>query len=193
MTEVISRNIGWGKSIHETLTKHNLPTQLDTIKAHSKGEWTTKVKKAIEKSNTNRLIQDCHKTEDGVEKPKTKTAHIVNLIKDPSYQRAPLKELIKCTKIETKTILLGRFGMLECGKNFKGTSNANCTSCNAYDDEKHRLNYCSKSRTTNNYDNDTKSDFDLVFSDKIETLRLIIPRISRVWNTRNANGTMITE
>ena len=66
-------------------------------------------------------------------------------------------------------------------------------SCNAFNDEKHRLNYCSKFRTTNNYDNDTKSDFDLVFSDKIETLRLIIPRISRVWNTRNANGTMIIE
>ena len=125
-----------GKIYKETLTKHYLPAQLETIKTHSKGEWTNMVKTAIEKSNTERIIQECHKTEDGERKLKTKTAHIIELIKNPSYQRAPLKELIKCTKIETKTIILGRFGMLECGKNFKGTISANCTVCDTFDDEK---------------------------------------------------------
>ena len=101
--------MGWGKAIRETLTRHNLPTQLDTIKNYSKGEWTRKVKTAIEKCHIERLIQDCHKIESGVNKRKTKTAHIVDYIKDPSYQRAPLKELLNCIKVETKTILLSRF------------------------------------------------------------------------------------
>ena len=80
--------------------------------------------------------------------------------------------------------------MLDCGKNFRGTRNVNCEECDAYDDEKHRINYCRKFRTFDNYESDTKVDFDLIYSDDIETLRVIIPKISEVWNTRNANGTM---
>ena len=83
--------------------------------------------------------------------------------------------------------------MLECGKNFNGTNSINCNICDTFDDEKHRMNFCSKFRTTNNYDSDTKFDFDLVFSVDIDTLRQIVPKISQIWNTRNANGTMITE
>ena len=192
LTEVISRNVGWGKAIHETLTTHNLPTHLETIKTHSKGEWTNLVKKAIEKRNTERLLQDCHKKGDEVNVRKTKTASIVDKIKDPSYQRTPLKEFLKCTKLETKTILLGRHGMLECGNNFKGTQSVKCTVCDMNDDEVHRLNYCAKFQTTNYHNSDTKIDFDQIFSDDIGTLRTIIPRISQVWNVRNANGTMIT-
>ena len=150
------------------------------------------VKAAIEKRNTERLIQDCHKIENGESKRKTKTAHIVDQIKHQSYKRTPSEELIKCTKLETKTILLGRFGMLECGTNFKGSNNTICDFCDVYDNEKHRLNYCRKFRTTNYCESDTKIDFDLVFSTDIDTLRKIIPQISQVWNTRNAYGTMIT-
>ena len=48
-------------------------------------------------------------------------------------------------------------------------------------------------KNINNYDSDTKFDFDLVFSVDIDTLRQIVPEISQIWNTRNANGTMIIE
>ena len=151
------------------------------------------VKTAIEKRNTERLINDCHKNENGARRRKTKTAHILDHLEDPSYQRRPLNELMKCTKLESKTILMGRFGMLVCGKNFKGTSNVNCEECNTYDDENHRFNYCSKFRTVNNYDCETKVDFDLIYSNDIETLRVIMPKLSKVWNIRNANGTMNIE
>ena len=193
LQEVLTMNIGWGKSILETLTKYNLPTQLETIKTHSKGEWTNKVKREIEKSNRERLIQDCYKIENGQNKRKTKTSHIIDQIETPSYQRAPLEELIKCTKRETKTIMLGRYSMLECGKNFKGTRSVNCEECKVLDDEKHRINDCIKFRTVNNFDSDTKVDFDLIFSRNVITLREIIPRIAEVWNIRNANGTMNVE
>ena len=89
------------------------------------------------------------------------------MIKDPSYHRAPLNELTKCTKIETKTILLGRFGMLECGKNFRGTLSSDCDVCKTHDDEKHRLNNCSKFQTTNNFAINNKSNFDLIYSDNL--------------------------
>ena len=193
LQEVMTMNIGWGKTIRETLTKYNLPTQLDIIKAHGKGEWTNNVKRVIEKRNTERLIQDCYKIENDQNKRKTKTSHIVDQIEDPTYQRTPLKELLKCTKRETKTIMLGRYSMLECGKNFKGSRSVNCGDCDLYDDEKHRINDCIKFRTVNNFDSDTKVDFNLIFSRDIVTLREIIPKIAEVWNIRNANGTMNVE
>ena len=127
-------------------------------------EWTNRVKRVIEKRNTERLIQDCYKKENGLNKKKTKTSHIVDQIEDPSYQRTPLKELLKFTKQETKAIMLGRYGMLECGKNFEGTKSVNCGNCNVHDDEGHRINDCSKFRTVNYFDNDTKVDFNLIFS-----------------------------
>ena len=159
-------------------------------KSHKKNEWANKVKAVIEKRNTDRLIQDCHKIENGENKRKTKTAHIVDQIEDPTYQRMPLKELMKSTKQETKTILIACFGILECGKNFKGTKSTTCRKCNEYDDEKHRINYCSRFQMINNFNHDSKVNYDLVYSDDIEILRELLPKISKVWNTRNANGSM---
>ena len=57
------KEIGWGKTIQETLAKYDLPTSLKTIKTIRKNEWTNKVKAVIEKRNTERLIQDCYKIE----------------------------------------------------------------------------------------------------------------------------------
>ena len=87
-------------------------------------------------------------------------------------------------------MLIARFSMLECGKNFKGTKSTTCGKCNEYDDEKHRINYCCNFRTINQFDHNTKVNFDLVYSDDIETLKEILPKISEVWNVRNANGSM---
>ena len=190
LTELMTRDIGWGRTMKEILSKYDLPTCLEVIKSHRKNEWAIKVKSVIEKCNTQRLIQDCYKIENGENKRKTKTAHIVDYIEDPSYQRTPLKELMKSTKQETKTILIARFGMLECGKNYKGTKSAYCDKCNEYDDEKHRINYCSRFQMINNFNHDSKVNYDLVYSDDIEILRELLPKISKVWNTRNANGSM---
>ena len=185
LSELTTQNIGWGKAMKETLTKYNLPTCLQKIKSHKKNEWANKVKTVIEKRNTDRLIQHCHKIDNGENKRKTKTAHIVDQIEDPTYQRTPLKELMKSTKQETKTILIARFGMLECGKNYKGTKSITCGKCNEYDDEIHRINYCYNFRWINYFDHDTKVNF---YSDDIDTLRTVLPTISEVWNVRNANG-----
>ena len=155
--------------------------------------WTNRVKNVIENANIKRLLQDCHKTVNGEEIIKTKTVFVVKKIKETNYQRTPAAELTKCNKKETKAIMIARFGMLECGKNFQGTRDLNCSQCNTVDDEAHRLNYCLKYDNMNFRNCDTKVDFASFYSDDVNILKDLVRKISRVWNVKNANGTMITE
>ena len=159
MSQVMSRDIGWGKACKEILTKHNLPTDIQTIKNMNKNEWTKKVDKAIEKYNKERLLEDLHKTEGGIRTRKKKTAFIVDCIERNDYNRKPLPELMYYSKRETKVIITARFSMLECGKNFKGTQSETCNVCNVKDDEDHRLNHCTKYRNINLCDDTEKVDF----------------------------------
>ena len=80
--------------------------------------------------------------------------------------------------------------MLECGKNFKGSMRETCSRCNVIDDENHRLNHCVTYRNVNLYDMQKKADFTDVFSSDINTIRLIIKQIEKVWNVTNAHGSM---
>ena len=87
------------------------------------------MKKAIEKRNRDRLLEECHTKENGTLVMKSKTAHIIDKIENPSYQRKPLNEIVQLTKQETKTLIISRFRMLECGKSFKGTMKEICDTC----------------------------------------------------------------
>ena len=71
------------------------------------------------------------------------------------YKREPLKEIIELSKYDTKTIITARFGMLQCGKNFKGTMQEMCNECQKIDDEDHRLNHCPKYQENNHYNHET--------------------------------------
>lgn len=193
LLELIMRDIGWGKNIKTILSKYNLPSNLEEIKRLGRIVWTNRVKNVIENENIKRLLQDCHKTVNGEEIIKTKTAFVVKKVKETNYQRTPAAELTKCNKKETKAIMIARFGMLECGKNFQGTRDLNCSQCNTVDDEAHRLNYCLKYDNMNFRNCDTKVDFASFYSDDVNILKDLVRKISRVWNVKNANGTMITE
>ena len=183
--------IGWYKSIQESLIDYQLPTDFATIKQISHNEWRSKVQSSIEKRHKERLHTECLETTDGVTKEKTKTASILTHITNANYKRQPQQEILKTTKHEAKTIIIARYGMLQCGKNFGGTMNRICNECETIDDENHRLNHCIKWKNSNFYDKSEKIDYDLIFSDKIEDLRRVIQSIEKVWNTRNAHGTMI--
>ena len=193
LTHVMTTNSGWGKSCSEILTKHDLPTNLQDIKCLSKNEWTKKVDKAIEKNNKDRLLEDLHKTEEGIRRRKTKTSPIVDSIENPEYHRKPLSEIMKCSKRETRTIIMARFGMLECGKNYKGTKSENCNECNNLDDENHRLNHCTKYRDVNYCDHIPKINFRNIYSNDVQVLRETVDVIKNLWNVHNANGTMNAE
>ena len=183
-------NIGWGKSIKEALDEYDLSNDFTTIKNISRRHWTKTVAEKIETINKKRLIGDCHKNENGIQIPKTKTAHIVSTLANNGYERKPQTEITQCTKQETKTLIIARFGMLECGRNYKGSMNETCTTCNLLDDENHRLNFCIKYREHNFHDSVEKEDFKQIFSEDIHVLRNAIHRIEKVWNIKTAHGTM---
>ena len=121
---------------------------------------------------------------------KTETAHIVDQLTKQDYKRQLQKEFTLCTRQETKTIMIARFHMLETGTNFKGTMSVVCRECKVNDDENHRLNYCKKYQSINLYNETQKVDFNHIYSNDIEVVRSINEPIEKVWNTRNANGTM---
>ena len=185
---LINLKLGWGKSIMETLSYYDLPTNLEVIKKETKRRWKRIVKERIEVKNRIRLHDDCHKTEDGVKIPKTKTKRIIQHLDNPMYQRQPLQELLQCTKQETKAIIIARYGMLECGQNFKGSLRETCAHCNEPDNENHRLNFCKRYEDINLYNSDSKANFDDIYSDNIQTIKGIVTHIEKVWNVRTAHG-----
>ena len=115
---------------------------------------------------------------------------IIDKVRQQNYIRQPEKEFLVMTKRETKAIMTSRYGMLQCGKNYKGTMSIDCPSCNVEDDEDHRLNTCPKWGGKNLANMDSKVDFQDVYSSDIRILRNIIPHIESLWNVKNAHGTM---
>ena len=183
-------NIGWYKGIRQTLTKYSLTEDFGQIQRMGEMEWKNIVKNAVEKMNKSKIIDDCHKRIDGALTEKTKTAHILTKLKNTEYKRQPLAEITKLSKQDTKTLIIARNGMLECGKNFKGTMSELCINCNCLDDEEHRLNACQIYSQLNHRDNPNVVNFNLIFSDKIDTIKLIIARIETVWNLKRCHGSM---
>ena len=187
---LVSLQVGWGKNIIETLEEYDLPTSFDTIKNITKGQWKRTVKAKVEIKNKLRLLNDCYKKEGGEQKPKTKTKHLIELINCDTYSRMTQTELLYCTRQETKTIIISRFGMLECGRNFKGTLSDVCKTCKVLDDESHRMNHCASFKDINLHLNDIKVDFNDIYSSDVNILRKIIPVIEKVWNLTTAHGTI---
>ena len=135
---------------------------------------------AIENTNKTRLINECHKQSGNERIIKTKKAHIVDIEKDQTYTRQPQKELMSLSKQETKTLITARFGMLECGKNYKGTLSELCRLCCCLDDEEHRMNICPKYDQTNFHNNPDGISFSTIYSDNIDDIRLIIEKIETI-------------
>ena len=182
--------LGWAKTITQSLHDLNLPTDFQTICTYSINHWKTIVQQKIEVKNTQTLLDQCHKKENGVMRKKTKTAHLVDQLSAQDYARGLRNEFTTLNRQETKTILIARFRMLECGINFKGTMSEICRLCGTIDDENHRLNHCRKYQHINLYDEPRKVTFNDVYSSDPDILKQMIPFIDKVWNTRNANGSM---
>ena len=101
-----------------------------------------------------------------------------------------IKELHQLSKKEAKTLIIARYGMLECGKNFKGTRCVERSTCLCLDDEEHRLNYCPVFSSTNYPNCPTKIKFESIFSENIEDIREALAKIESVWNTHTGQGSM---
>ena len=185
-----SKRVGWYKKIQTTLALYDLPTDFHIVKQMRPRAWKKLVQQKVEIKNKERLYQDCHKKENGGIIPKTKTAKIATRLAEHDYMRKPENELLQMTKYEIKTILIARFGMLQCGINFKGTEKPQCERCQVNDDENHRLNFCPRWGNLNLCNMSEKVTFDLIYSNEVATLRNVVGKIEKVWNTKNAHGTM---
>ena len=91
-------------------------------------------------------------------------------------------------KQRTRTIFLSQNGMLECGKNMKGTISEICKDCQILDDESHRLNNCKKWVVRD--DNRGDLNFQNVYDSDVGVVNNIIDEIEKVWETKFANGRM---
>ena len=137
-----SQNKGWAKSINEKLHEYNLETDWMKIKSHTKNQWKDLVEKAICEKNKQKLIENSTSPLPQGFKVNTKTVHIHTALTTTPYKREPSIEIVSRDKQRTKTIIMARSGMLECGKNFKGTKSESYSKCGTTDDEEHRLNNC---------------------------------------------------
>ena len=104
------------------------------------------------------------------------------------YKREAQKEIFNSTKQETKTLMITRFEMLECGNNFRGSIEELCNIWKCID-ENHGFNYCIRWRDINLYDCNEKVDLNVIHSDSLHNLKPILSKIETVWNIKNAYGT----
>ena len=147
---------------------------MEKIKEKTKPVWKREVRKAVEKTNRKRLEDECHETTPEGKRVKSKTSYVHKKLIEDNYQRKPMYPIAALNQIEAKTLILARFRMLECGKNFRGTSPETCSECNEIDDESHRLNSCSRFRQTNLCNSSEKAEFTDVYSNDIETVKNIL-------------------
>ena len=147
--------------------------------------------KAVDEANKNKLIQQCiTKTAEGT-KINTKTKIIYEeLTTSNTYQRGPQNEIKRSNKKTARILILARYGMLECGINFKGTMPVICRHCHVTDDENHRLNHCTQWENLNQAKHQEKLDFQDIHSKNDDTLTPILTHIERVWELKFANGRM---
>ena len=185
------KKIGWAENVLSKLEKYGLTTDLNIITQKTRCEWKNCVKKAVEQQNKKKLLGNCVTVTQGVETINTKTRYIHEKLSSTTYQylTEPLPEIMRKNRQRSKTIIIARSGMLECGKNFKGTIPVTCRECNTLDDENHRMNYCTK-YVHNNDDNNGPIDFCNIFSEEENTLDAAISRIENRWELKYANGRM---
>ena len=183
-------NLGWYKGIKHTLSTYGLDDTFDNIKRIPKQIWKRNVQEATEQRNRQKLIDNCHKKEGDIFVPKMKTKSILETLETSDYKRNPCKEIMSLSKNECKSLIIARFGMLECGVNFKGTMKDECRSCGTVDNEEHRLNHCINVRDVNCYDETEKSPFNLIYSENVNTIRTMLTKIDKIWNVSMGHGAM---
>ena len=121
---------------------------------------------------------------------KTKTKYVFDQINESTYTGKPLTEVIMTNRLQAKTLIIARSGMLECGKNFKATIPDTCNKCLQKDDENHRMNECLNWEHINYVKSSKKVDFQDVYSNDPQKLSVIIDQIQGVWELSLGKGTM---
>ena len=83
------------------------------------------VETATEKKNRECLIDMCCSTKG----EKTKTVHLLLLLKSEQYVRKPLSGMLARGKRKARIQLMSMSGMLDCAANFKHGYGGQCRQC----------------------------------------------------------------
>ena len=189
--ELEKLNAGWTPQIKAKLKEYGLEENFDHIKSKTRPQWKREVESSVESINREKLIDECYETKAGAKKVKTKTAFILKKVEPDTYKRQFMEPIEKLNRHEAKILILSRFHMLECGKNFKGTLPEICPACKVLDDEQHRLNHCIRFRKTNLCDCAEKVDFDDVYKSDISIVKKMLNEIGKVWDLKAGHGSMV--
>ena len=179
MHTLATKNIGWVTNMNEKLNEYELETDWSVIQQKSVAEWRNIVSSAVLKKNGKKLMESCQSVIDGNYK--------IQMLSEEIYKAEPKKLITDGTKQRTRTIFMSQNGMLQCGKNMKGTIPEICPNCNVLDSENHRLNTCP--RWTDASHNDYV-EFDDIYKDDNDRVDQVINKVEKVWEVKYANGRM---
>ena len=88
---------------------------------------------------------------------------------------------------------MGRYGMLKCNANYsQNKGNKDCRICGVIHDEDHRINHCVLYEGINCFDSNIKIDFNMVYSDDLESALNVVEIILKMWDLGNGRNEMRT-
>ena len=126
------------------------------------------------------------------EKMRTKTLTISQKLDTGTYDiNCKDNVLFTLPRYIAKTVIMARYGMLDCRNNFSyGYGSKVCPSCMTIDDEQHRINDCGKWSDVNLHRSDLRVDYNHIFSNDPEILKCISSIIQSIWNLENGKNEM---
>ena len=153
-----------------------------------KNEWWEIVDNATWQLNCKMLLESCKNRG----KVRTKTLKISDFIENGQYEyKRPQNPLFELPRKVVRTIIMARYGMLECANNYSGKYGTKlCKDCKVIDDESHRLNTCKRWSNVNLYGRGCSINFESVFSDDKETLLQLSTCLKSVWNLEHGKNEM---
>ena len=108
-----------------------------------------------------------------------------------NYKRIPLPLILQLTTIQTRALIMGRYGMLDCKSNFSmGYGGKGCVECGADDNEAHRINDCPKYSNINFYSQAEKIDFEKIYSDELSDVITVVNAILTIWDLEHGKNTV---
>ena len=186
-------NVGWAKNITKTLEQWGLELQLDAIASKPVTTWRREVEQAAEEQNKSLLLEKCQTKNRSTSRLKTKTKTVAEKLQQQGYKRIPLPILYNLSCLQTRALIMGRYGMLDCMFNFSmGYGGKKCTVCDVDDDEAHRINDCIRYRSINRYDDAEKIDFGKIYSDDVNDVIPVVEAILTVWDLENGKNSVKT-
>ena len=183
-------NIGWAKQIRVTLSEYDIDQNWSEIASKPKNQWKSDVYQAGEKRNKDLIIANCYKDK-GRSQVKTKTRLIIDDLEQTDYERGKNCIVQQLNKLEAKTLIMAKYGMLDCGKNFKMLyKTSQCDICDTLDDEQHRIFICPKWSGNTVLTPNNNCEFSDIVSQNLQRVKQVIKIVLEKWDLTNGKNIM---